>query len=61
MPTVSHLLFTFNAIFFPFIHHRERMGNGIMIETSKNPKCPKVGFKIYMCNRNAILIFSLLR
>lgn len=47
--------------FFPFIHHRERMGHGLMIETSKNPKCPKVGFKIYICYKNPILIFSLFR
>lgn len=39
-----------------FVLNRERMGPGLMIETSKNPICPKVGFNIYL-KKNAILIF----
>lgn len=42
-----------------FVLNRERMGPGLMIETSKNPICPKVGFNIYLkkkCNSHLLTV-----
>uniref|UniRef100_A0A8C2A3P7 Patatin-like phospholipase domain containing 8 n=2 Tax=Cyprinus carpio TaxID=7962 RepID=A0A8C2A3P7_CYPCA len=43
-----YILFYFNVL---FILNRERMGPELMIETSKNPKCPKVSAVSTIVNR----------